>query len=578
MALDYFPKRNTVAEDFRLARRRADMQSIVSRLSGKSAELLSYEQVRTRLRARETSSRFLQDIPLAAIIGSVGRYDDFTRDFLPRKAVAADRWIRVKLAMVGPSGVPPIEVYRIDEVYFVLDGNHRVSVAREMGLTHLEGYVTEVATRVPLQPDAQPDDLIFQAEYIDFVERTQQDELRPEADLRLTASGRYSILLEHIEVHRYYLGLECSCEISHARAFTSWYDTVYLPVVEVVRNRGLLRDFPNRTETDLYLWISQHRAELEQALDWDVSTDRAALNLQPKQAAARRFRPARERLMKVLTTASEQDSVSTVVESHADHAPRRPGRVIDDLLVAIDGGDTGWNALEQALVMATRENARVHGLHVLRSEVNRAGARLIEIERQFEQRCQAAGISGRMAVAVGNVVETLCQRSRWVDLVVVGRAPAVRGAAGPQLASGYRSLIRECPRPVLIVPGVCRQPRRVLLAYDGGRKSEHALYAATYLAGWWSLGLTVLTVSDSRSKASKIQASVRDYLARNRIEAEMSFGKGPVGSRILDEANAHGSDIILMGGYGHGSLVGAMLGSPVDHVLRSSEQPVFVFT
>jgi len=208
----------------------------------------------------------------------------------------------------------------------------------------------------------------------------------------------------------------------------------------------------------------------------------------------------------------------------------------------------------------------VHGLHVLRSEVNRAGARLIEIERQFEQRCQAAGVSGRMAVAVGNVVETSCQRSRWVDLVVVGRAPAVRGAAGPQLASGYRSLIRECPRPVLIVPGVCRQPRRVLLAYDGGRKSEHALYAATYLAGWWSLGLTVFTVSDSRSKASKIQASVRDYLARNRIEAEMSCGKGPVGPRILDEANAHGSDIILMGGYGHGSLVGAMLGSPVDHV------------
>ena len=81
VALDYFPKRNTVAEDFRLARRRADMQSIVLRLSGKSAELLSYEEMRTKLRARESSSRFLRDIPLAAIIGSVGRYDDFTRDF-----------------------------------------------------------------------------------------------------------------------------------------------------------------------------------------------------------------------------------------------------------------------------------------------------------------------------------------------------------------------------------------------------------------------------------------------------------------------------------------------------------------
>ena len=238
--------------------------------------------------------------------------------------------------MVGPSGLPPIEVYRIDEVYFVLDGNHRVSVAREMGLIHLEGYVTEVVTRVPLQPDAQPDDLIFQAEYIDFIERTQQDELRPDADLQLTASGRYSILLEHIDVHRYHLGLECACEISYAKAFTSWYDTVYLPVVEIIRNRGLLRDFPKLTETDLYLWISQHRAELE-------------------QASARLFRPARERLMKVLATASDQQAVLSVTESHVDHAPRRPGRVIDDLLVAIDGSDSGWGALEQALAVALRE-------------------------------------------------------------------------------------------------------------------------------------------------------------------------------------------------------------------------------
>lgn len=163
----------------------------------------------------------------------------------------------------------------------MLDGNHRVSVAREMGLTHLEAYVTEVTTRVPLSPDVQPDDLFVQAEYIDFLERTRQDELRPEAELRLTAPGRYPILLEHIDVHRYYMGRDHAREIPYAEAFTSCYDTVYLPVVRVIVERGLLRDFPERTETDLYLWISQHRAELEQSLGWQISTDSAAFDLTP---------------------------------------------------------------------------------------------------------------------------------------------------------------------------------------------------------------------------------------------------------------------------------------------------------
>ncbi len=307
MVSEFFPNRAMVADDFKQARRRAALESIVSHLTGKSSELLSYEEVRQKLRGRETSTHKLEDVPLKAIVGSAGRYKEFTRDFLPGENVASDRWIRVKLAMTGSSGVPPIEVYRIDEFYFVLDGNHRVSVAREMGLTHLEAYVTVVTTRGSLSPDAQPDDLIVEAEYIDFLERTKQYELRPEAELRLTTSGRYPILLEHIDVHRYYLGLDCACEIPYETAFTSWYDNVYMPVVIVIRERGLLRDFPERTETDLYLWISQHRAELERTLGWQISTDHTARDLRPKQET---MRPAQERLLNVLTRDESRNAFS----------------------------------------------------------------------------------------------------------------------------------------------------------------------------------------------------------------------------------------------------------------------------
>ena len=75
-----------------------------------------------------------------------------------------DQEATVKLAMTDLAGLPPIEVYQIDQAYFVIDGNHRVSVARQLGATHIQAYVTEVQTAVPLSPDVQPDDRFLSSE------------------------------------------------------------------------------------------------------------------------------------------------------------------------------------------------------------------------------------------------------------------------------------------------------------------------------------------------------------------------------------------------------------------------------
>src|SRR5690606_41196661 len=112
------------------------------------------------------------------------------------------------------------------------DGNHRVSVARSMGATHIQAYVTEVRTRVPLTPDIKPDDLIIKAEYADFLEKTRLDELRPEANLQVTVPGKYEILLEHIAVHRYFMGIDFDREIPYKEAVAHWYDEVYMPLVD----------------------------------------------------------------------------------------------------------------------------------------------------------------------------------------------------------------------------------------------------------------------------------------------------------------------------------------------------------
>ena len=149
-------------EDFRKARREASLQEIMSLVTRRREELLSYDEVRRKLKGVEGSRQELKEIPLDGIIGSVNRYKDFTRSFLPRSGIDRDRWTGVMSSATGSTGFPPIDVYQIGDVYFVQDGHHRVSVARRLGIDPIQAYVKEVHTKVTLTPDTQPDDLIIQ--------------------------------------------------------------------------------------------------------------------------------------------------------------------------------------------------------------------------------------------------------------------------------------------------------------------------------------------------------------------------------------------------------------------------------
>jgi hypothetical protein len=226
--------------------------------------LLSFAQVQELLRSRQEIFKGTQLIPISHIVGSVGRYRDFTRAFLPLQGANQERWTGLDVALNELRNVPPIEVYKIGDVYFVRDGNHRVSVAKANGLTHIEAQVTELEPRVPLTPDVDLDALIIKAEYAQFLEQTHLDETRPGALIELTEPGRYPDLLQHIEIHRYYLGIDLQRDVSLEEAAASWYDSVYLPVVEAIRATGVLKEFPKRTEADLYLWVAYHRERLRE--------------------------------------------------------------------------------------------------------------------------------------------------------------------------------------------------------------------------------------------------------------------------------------------------------------------------
>jgi len=261
--------------DYHTARRKAFWREVFSFLGGRPNRLLSWREVCDKLGIRGQIYRGMQTIPVDRIIGSVGRYLDFDRAFLPTQGVTANRWRSIARAHYDDVSLPPVKLYKIGDAYFVLDGNHRISVARERGVAFVDAEVIEAAARVPVTAQMDAGDLEIKGEYTRFLEQTRLDELRPDQQVEFTIGGGYEQLLEHIAVHRYFMGLEQQRFIPEDEAVSDWYDNVYTPLVRITREQDVLADFPHRTEADLYLWIMDHQHYLRERFGPGVETERA---------------------------------------------------------------------------------------------------------------------------------------------------------------------------------------------------------------------------------------------------------------------------------------------------------------
>ena len=445
-----------LVDDFFRVRRQADLGQLLARLTGKSVDLLEFEEVRQRLRAENLPKRVLKEIPVAAIVGSVGRPQDFTRDFKPRADSDVMRWTRVKAGALGQQGLPPIEVYQVGEAYFVRDGHHRVSVARQLGFDQIEAYVTEVRTKVPVTPDMDLDDVARQARYVEFLERTALDALRPGADLSASDMEAYDVLEQHIALHRYVLAAERGAEVPYAEAVGDWYDRVYAPVAAVIREQGALRDFPGRTEADIYLWVSGYRALLDESLDWALEGDAPSgpdLAAKPGPVLRPLTGGVLDRLRGMGDGPKPGDWRRAQVLALAGQEVTQAFHLFTTLLVPISGQKAGWQALSLALEVARRERGRVLGLHVVPQEAQRGSDKALAVRDEFERRCREAGVVGRLAIEVGTVTDHVCERSGWADLTVLRLAYPPPQAPLARLGSGVRNLLRCCRSPLLVTPG-----------------------------------------------------------------------------------------------------------------------------
>ena len=286
--------------DWENARRTAFAQDVLAVLTHRPADLLPFEEVRERLHLHTLSYCGLQDVPLDQIVGSVGRYQDFTRAFFPRQDALQERWRRIdRLVTTGP-GLPPIDLYKVGQAYFVRDGNHRVSVARQHQARTIQAYVWEYETRVPLEPDTDVEGLLCKAAHTAFLERTNVDHLCPNLCIELTQPDGYEDLLHEIEVMQQSISTIEGREVPFDEAVTLWCKMRYGLIVEIIRQQNILQNFAGRTEADLYLWLRRNQEELGIRYGRSILLEEAADDLTKrfgeKVTPARQIKKTVERL------------------------------------------------------------------------------------------------------------------------------------------------------------------------------------------------------------------------------------------------------------------------------------------
>ena len=281
--------------NFTRARNKAMLFQIQHFLNLDREKLLSFNDVKTIIKPKNEVYKGMKIVPVNLIVGSEGRYRDFNKIFLPRSEQTRSRWEQIDKARIKDIILPPIQIYEIGGVYFVRDGNHRVSVARSQGVELIDAEVISLSSEIEIDPDMSVDDLrkaVIQYEKDSFYEQTEFGTLTDDYNLDFSAAGQYDVIYNHILVHKYYLNQRQTEEIPFADALVSWYKTVYSPILRIIKDEWLEANFPGTTTSDLYVWLVKHWDFLKKKYGVHYSLTRAARDFSNKygQSKGRFFR------------------------------------------------------------------------------------------------------------------------------------------------------------------------------------------------------------------------------------------------------------------------------------------------
>ncbi len=228
----------------------------------KDRHLKSFREHQESEEAFDTRDLGLRDVEVDKIVGSVGRYNDFDNRFRPRTGMPSERFNRIKDAVRDGKPLPPVLLYQIKDEYYILDGNHRVAVAKQLGRKTVNARILEFL------PSRKTLENVLYREKVEFMEKT---DLRDAIDL--TEVGQYSCLLEQIEEHRSSLSSVNNTEIPFESAAKDWHETIYLPFLAIIERSHLSDAFPQRTLADLYVYISLHQWKSGREREFGIGLD-----------------------------------------------------------------------------------------------------------------------------------------------------------------------------------------------------------------------------------------------------------------------------------------------------------------
>mgnify|MGYP003469684883 CR=1 FL=1 len=272
-------------EDFNKAKNKAFFNEIQHFLSPEEATLISLNDVKQMIKPTNETYVGMKTIPIEKVVGSEGRYNDFDNRFFPKSSHLKNRWEHVDQAAIQAIDLPPIKVYEIAGLYFVRDGNHRVSVAKSRGTEFIDAEVVSLQSEIVLKKPDNINDIVRQIinyEKRVFYSETGFGDITDYWCLDFSRTGRYDVIYNHILTHKYYMNLHKSEEITMEDAILSWFNNVYMPLAVNINKRHILRSFPHRTIGDLYVWIVRYWGDLKTKFGDDVPIEEAVNNFTKK--------------------------------------------------------------------------------------------------------------------------------------------------------------------------------------------------------------------------------------------------------------------------------------------------------
>ncbi|MDL9946015.1 MULTISPECIES: chromosome partitioning protein ParB [unclassified Gordonia (in: high G+C Gram-positive bacteria)] len=255
--------------DFARMRRHAEMSRLLAWFTRQPADvntILPFDEVVAALGRLGETYLGLQQVEVSSIVGSVDRTKDFDRYFRPTSSRIRARWQRLAVAQRRGESVPPVQLYRIGSMHFVIDGHHRVSIAIARHFHHIDAYVTEIHTRISPDGINVESDLILKDHRRLFLSRVPLSGAQAAA-IRLADPFDYAELAENVEAWGFRLSQEVGEYISRVDVARRWFGEEFLPVVRMARRAEIRPDLIS--DAELYMWLACERYRLVRKHIWD---------------------------------------------------------------------------------------------------------------------------------------------------------------------------------------------------------------------------------------------------------------------------------------------------------------------